>query len=144
MKKTIPFIKFVKTACLMICLALLLGRAAILGDPTVAPLDGPVCEVIAIAKRDLKAGQCLDGIGGFCAYGLIDNAASARALTALPIGLSQGCVLRRDIPKDAVLSFDDVVSPPGRLAEALWREQNARWPLVLPPQPLSYAAVAQD
>ena len=106
-----------------------LGRAIIHHDATVAPIRGPVCEVVAVAKRDLKAGERLDGIGGFCAYGLIDNAASARAMAALPIGLSEGCVLRRDISKDEVLSFDDVDSPPGRLAEALWREQNARWPL---------------
>jgi hypothetical protein len=66
---------------------------------------------------------------GFCAYGLIDNATAARAIAALPIGLSEGCVLRRDISKDAVLSFNDVEAPLGREVEALWREQNARWPL---------------
>jgi predicted homoserine dehydrogenase-like protein len=105
-----------------------LGRAVIHRDPTVAPIGGPVCEVVTVAKRDLKAGERLDGVGGFCAYGLIDNAASARSMSALPIGLSEGCVLRRDVRKDAVLSFDDVVSPPGRLVEKLWHEQNARWP----------------
>ena len=105
-----------------------LGRAVVHQDATVAPLGGPVCEVVTVAKRNLKAGERLDGIGGFCAYGLIDNTAAARAMRALPIALSEGCVLRRDMPKDAVLSFDDVVSPSGRLAEALWHEQNARWP----------------
>src|SRR5262245_55942416 len=101
-----------------------IGRAAIHRDPTVAPVAGPVCEVVTVAKRDLKAGERLDGIGGFCAYGLIDNATAARAVTALPIGLSEGCVLRRDISKDAVLSFNDVEAPLGREVEALWREQN--------------------
>jgi len=105
-----------------------IGRAVIHRDPTVAPIAGPVCEVVTVAKRDLKAGERLDGIGGFCAYGLIDNAAIARAMTAMPIGLSEGCVLRRDVSKDDVLSFDDVDAPPGRLVEALWREQTARWP----------------
>lgn len=105
-----------------------IGRAVIHSDPTVAPIAGPVCEVVTVAKRDLKGGERLDGIGGFCAYGLIDNAAAARAMAALPIGLSEGCVLRRDISKDDVLSFDDVDAPPGGLVEALWREQNARWP----------------
>jgi hypothetical protein len=38
-------------------------------------------------------------------------------------------VLRRDVTKDEVISFDDVESPRGRLAEKLWREQNERWPL---------------
>ena len=59
-----------------------IGRAVIHRDPTVAPIGGPVCEVVTVAKRDLKAGERLDGIGGFCAYGLIDNAAAARAMAA--------------------------------------------------------------
>ncbi len=105
-----------------------LRRAVIHHDATVAPVGAPVCEVLTVAKRDLKAGERLDGIGGFCAYGLIENAAAARGIAALPIGLSEGCVLRRDIPRDEVVSFADVDSPAGRLAEALWREQKALWP----------------
>jgi predicted homoserine dehydrogenase-like protein len=107
-----------------------IGRAVIHHDPTVAPLAGPVCEVVTVAKRDLKAGERLDGVGGFCTYGLIDNTAAARSVAALPIGLSEGCILRRDVLKDELLSLDDVVPPLGRLAEDLWREQNARWPYV--------------
>ena len=106
-----------------------IGRVAILRDPTVAPIAGPVCEVVTVAKRDLKAGERLDGVGGFCAYGLIDNTATARATAALPIALSEDCVLRRDIAKDEMVSFDDVHEPPrDRVVEELWREQNARWP----------------
>jgi predicted homoserine dehydrogenase-like protein len=117
-----------------------IGRAVVHRDATVAPLAGPVCEVITIAKRDLKAGEHLDGIGGFCTYGLIDNRMAARAVRALPIGLSEGCVLLRDISKDDVVSFGDVTSPRGRLAEKLWQEQNERWP---PGKPLSRAPTAQ-
>lgn len=106
-----------------------IGRAVIHRDPTVAPLAGPVCEVVTVAKRDLKAGERLDGVGGFCAYGLIDNTAAARAVSALPIGLSDGCTLRRDVAKDSVVSFDDVELVRGRMIETLWREQNARWPV---------------
>ena len=106
-----------------------IGRAVIHRDPTVAPIGGPVCEVVTVAKRDLKAGERLDGIGGFCTYGLIDNTAAARSMAALPIGLSEGCVLRRDVSKDGVLSFDDVEAAPAEgWSEELWREQNARWP----------------
>ncbi len=107
-----------------------IGRAVIHRDPTVAPTAGPVCEVVAIAKRDLKPGERLDGVGGFCTYGLIDNTAAARAQAALPIGLSEDCVLRRSVSRDHVVTFDDVESPPGRLVEELWREQNAQWPFV--------------
>lgn len=106
-----------------------IGRAVLHRDPTVAPIAGPACEVVAIAKRDLKAGESLDGVGGFCTYGLIDNTPAARAASALPIALSEGCVLRRDISKDHALMFEDVATPPAGLAATLWQEQFARWPL---------------
>jgi predicted homoserine dehydrogenase-like protein len=109
-----------------------IGRAVINRDPTVAPLSGPVCEVVTVAKRELKVGECLDGVGGFCTYGLIDNTAAARRSAALPIGLSEGCVLRRNISKDEVVSFADVEAPEGRLVQALWREQSTRWPIAAP------------
>jgi predicted homoserine dehydrogenase-like protein len=105
-----------------------IGRAVIHHDPTVAPIAGPVCEVVTVAKRDLKAGERLDGIGGFCVYGLIDNSAAARAHVSLPIALSEGCLMRHDVSKDQVLTFADVAAPAERLTEALWREQIARWP----------------
>jgi len=104
-----------------------IGRAFITRDATVAPIGGPVGEVVSVAKRDLKAGERLDGIGGFCTYGLIDNAASARGINALPIGLSDGRVLRRNISRDSVIAFDDVDQGPEGVAGALWKEQNARW-----------------
>ncbi len=106
-----------------------IGRAVLDRDPTVTPIDGPVCEVVTVAKRDLKRGERLDGIGGFCAYGLIENTDEARNRAALPIGLSEGCMLRRDISKDDVLSFADVELRAERQVEALWREQNVRWPM---------------
>jgi predicted homoserine dehydrogenase-like protein len=51
-------------------------------------------------------------------------------MAALPIGLSEGRVLRRDVAKDEVLSFDHVDAIPGGMVEKLWHEQNARWPVV--------------
>jgi predicted homoserine dehydrogenase-like protein len=107
-----------------------IGRAVILNDATVTPLDGPVCEVVAVAKRNLKAGERLDGIGGFCAYGLIDNSVSAGEIDALPISLSEGCILHRNIARDEVVSFADVTLPECRLMDSLWKEQCQRWPSV--------------
>jgi predicted homoserine dehydrogenase-like protein len=105
-----------------------IGRAVALRDATVAPLGGPVTEVVAVAKRDLKVGERLDGIGGFCTYGLIENTAVARAADAMPIALSEGCVLRRDVAKDSTIVADDVDQPVrDPLIEKLWREQCARW-----------------
>jgi len=108
-----------------------IGRAALHQDPTVAPIGGPVCEVVTVAKRDLKAGERLDGVGGFCSYGLIDNSGDARARAALPIGLSEGRVLCHDVAKDEVITFNDVDAPAEGLVERLWREQFERWPSAL-------------
>jgi predicted homoserine dehydrogenase-like protein len=113
-----------------------IARAFIHRDATIAPMAGPVCEVISVAKRNLKAGESLDGVGGFCAYGLIENTAAAREMAALPIGLSEGCVLTCDIGKDQVISFNHVSLPPDRISDVLWNEQAAKWPLSLPASPV--------
>jgi predicted homoserine dehydrogenase-like protein len=109
-----------------------IARAAVLGDATVAPLDGPVCEVLTVAKRDLSAGEVLDGVGGFSTYGLIDNAGTARQQDALPMGLSEGSRLLHPIRRDQMIRFADVERPAGRLADWLWEEQAARWPAATP------------
>jgi predicted homoserine dehydrogenase-like protein len=106
-----------------------IARAVIHADPTVAPLAGPSCEVMTMAKRQLKAGERLDGVGGYCAYGLIENHAAARAGNALPIAMSDDCVLLRDVGKDEVVTFNDVKMPPTRLRDELWSEQRKRWPV---------------
>jgi len=105
-----------------------IGRAVIHGDPTVAPIAGPVCHVVTMAKRDLKTGERLDGIGGFCAYGLIESVTTASPGNALPISLSENCTLLRDISKDSVITFDDVQMPAIRLSDRLWAEQIQKWP----------------
>jgi len=103
------------------------ARAALFGDPTVTPIGRPHCDVIAMAKRDLRSGETLDGIGGFCCYGTIDNADVALAGRHLPMGLTDGCRVRRDLPKDHALTYDDVELPPGRLIDRLRREQDERF-----------------
>jgi predicted homoserine dehydrogenase-like protein len=103
------------------------ARAVLFGDAALTPLDAPRVEVVATAKRALKAGEVIDGLGGFMSYGLAENAPTARQENLLPIGLAEGCTLRRDLAQDAVLTFDDVQLPPGRLADRLWREQMARF-----------------
>ena len=105
-----------------------IGRAVIHRDPTVTPASGPVCQVVTVAKRDLRAGECLDGVGGFCTYGLIDTDERAGFDNALPISLSENCVLLRDIPKDDVVRFSDIALPATRLSDRLWWEQRQRWP----------------
>ena len=106
------------------------ARAALFGDATVAPAGGPVCDVVTVAKRDLKAGEVLDGIGGFTCYGLIENSGIFRAENLLPMGLSEGCRLQRDIPMDSPIIRGDVELPEGRLCDALRAEQDVRFPQV--------------
>jgi predicted homoserine dehydrogenase-like protein len=105
-------------------LASSIGRAALLHDATVAPLAGPVCEVITLAKRDLKAGDKLDGVGGFTAYGVLENSRVARSEDLLPMGLSLGCVLKTDVPKDQPILRSEVDVPPQRFCDPLWEEQR--------------------
>src|SRR5687767_1148691 len=100
------------------------ARAVLFGDAPVKPLGKPVADVITIAKRDLRAGEVLDGIGGFLSYGTLDNADVCAEQNLLPMGLSEGCVLKRDLPMDAALSYDDVELPKNRLSDKLRAEQN--------------------
>jgi len=115
-------------------LAATIARAILHGDPTVTPLGAPVCDTVAVAKRDLRAGEVLDGIGGFCAYGQVDNAGAARAADALPMGVAEGCRLVRDIAPDQVLSYRDIELPPDRLIDRLRREQDAMVQAPAPPR----------
>lgn len=111
------------------------ARAVLFGDPAVTPLGGPVCEVITAAKRDLRPGETLDGIGGFTCYGLLENADPARRENLLPMGLALGCRLNRGIARDQVLTYGDVELPPGRLADQLRREQDALWAAPMTTEP---------
>lgn len=101
-----------------------IARAVLFGDAAVTPLGAPVVDVVATAKTPLKAGQTLDGIGGYCTYGLAENADTVHAQGLLPMGLVEGCVLKRDVSKDTVLGYADVSLPPGRLVDTLRAQQD--------------------
>ena len=78
------------------------------GESSGHPGPALVSECLAVAKRDLKAGETLDAIGETCYRGSIDTAAAAARERLLPLGLAKGCVARRDIGKDEVIACDDV------------------------------------
>jgi predicted homoserine dehydrogenase-like protein len=105
------------------------ARAVLFGDASIAPAAAPVCEVATIAKRDLEAGEELDGIGGYACYGRIDNIENTRRDSALPIGLAAGARLTRPIAQDQPISEADVVLPTGRLIDKLRAEQTAHFGL---------------
>jgi len=100
-----------------------IARVVLFGDEVARPLGGPVVEVCAVAKRDLKAGETLDVYGGYTTYGEAVNTEEMSASRLLPEGLAEGCVLRRAIPQDGVITYDDVDLPEGRLADQLRAEQ---------------------
>jgi predicted homoserine dehydrogenase-like protein len=101
-----------------------IARAALFHDAAVAPLGPPVVDVVAAAKSDLHEGSTLDGLGHYMTYGLCENADVVQRERLLPIGIAEGCRLRRDVPRDQVLTYDDVVLPPGRVIDALRAEQQ--------------------
>ena len=100
------------------------ARAVLFGDAVLAPLAGPRVEVITTAKRDLKNGETIDGLGGYMTYGLAENAGVVEAENLLPIGLAEGCRLTRDVSKDEVLTRHDVALPQTRLSDRLRAEQD--------------------
>jgi predicted homoserine dehydrogenase-like protein len=71
----------------------------------------------------------LDGLGGYTTYGLAENADVAASERLLPMGLTEGCILTRVVPRDAVLTYDDVELPTGRMVDELRLEQDARFGL---------------
>jgi len=99
------------------------ARAVLFHDATIAPRGAPACDTISHAKRDLKAGERLDGMGGFTCYGLVEKYDVCRDADYLPIAISLDCRLKRDIPKDQPLTYADVELPKDRLCDRLRAEQ---------------------
>ena len=65
-------------------------------------------DVVAVAKRELKAGELLDGEGGYTVAGQLRPASVSVPMGALPLGLTGNIKLRRDVAVDTVLTYDDV------------------------------------
>ena len=100
-----------------------IARVALFRDLLAPPLGGPVVEVCAVAKQDLKAGAILDEYGMYMTYGEAVNVDEMSGGRYLPEGLVEGCRLKRDISKDSVITYDDVELPGNRLADRLRAEQ---------------------
>jgi predicted homoserine dehydrogenase-like protein len=81
--------------------------AALRGEATGAP-DAFRADVVATAKRDLKAGETLDGEGGECVWGKVLPAATSLAIGGLPIGLANHVPLLRDVKAGQSVTWDDV------------------------------------
>ena len=81
--------------------------AALRGEPTGAP-TGFLGDVVAAAKRDLKAGEVLDGEGGALVWGKLLPSETSLRIGGLPIGLAARLPLLRDVPAGSSLTWHDV------------------------------------
>lgn len=84
---------------------------------------GYYSETIAVAKRELQAGEILDGIGGYTVYGVIEKKSIAQRHGYIPIGLTEGTKLKKNIKKDEPITLDDVELKEGLVTD-LWMIQN--------------------
>ncbi|MGB3719323.1 MAG: flagellar biosynthesis protein FlgA [Proteobacteria bacterium] len=91
------------------------------------PTGAPFCfnsDVVATAKRDLKAGEILDGEGGFCVWGKQTPAPMSLKEGYLPLGLAHNVKLKRDVPEGQRLKWDDVEIDPNDDAVRVRREME--------------------
>src|SRR6266516_166117 len=100
------------------------ASAALRKEPTGAP-TGFRSDVAATAKRALKAGEVLDGEGGFCVWGKQVPAARSLAEGLLPLGLAHDVKLKRDIAEGQCLCWSDVDYDENSLAVKVRREMEA-------------------
>ena len=101
-----------------------IARAALYGLPTGAPRNVPSADVVTVAKRDLKAGERLDGGGGYTVIGQSEKATVARDERLLPLGLSDGAVLKRDVALGEAIGYDAVELAEDSFVLQLRREQD--------------------
>lgn len=105
-------------------LGISIASAALRREPTGAP----VCfssDVIATAKRDLKAGEILDGEGGYCVWGKQTPAPMSLKEGYLPLGLAHNVKMKRDIVEGQRLRWDDVQIDPDDIAVKARREMES-------------------
>jgi predicted homoserine dehydrogenase-like protein len=105
-------------------LGISVASCALRGEPTGAP-TGFRSDVVATAKRALKAGEILDGEGGFCVWGKQTPAEVSLARGLLPLGLAHNVRLKRDIAEGGALAWADVEVDANDVAVKVRREMEA-------------------
>ncbi|WP_072314861.1 NAD(P)H-dependent oxidoreductase [Agrococcus sp. Marseille-P2731] len=103
-----------------------IASAVLRGEATGAP-TGFRGDVVTTAKRDLRAGETLDGEGGFTVYGKLRPASFSLEHEALPLGLAHSAKLVRDVPKDRSVSWSDVDVDASLSAVKVRRELEAEF-----------------
>lgn len=88
---------------------LTIARAVLENDHAIVPMGAPISETVAVAKKDIKAGERIDGIGGYCVRGVLETHADMKKNENVPIGLVGGSsVAKRDIKDGTFLTYDDI------------------------------------
>lgn len=100
------------------------AKAVLFKDASISPINRPYVEVVAAASREINAGEILDGITGDYTSGVCRNAEDVQRMNFLPIGVAENCIIKRNVAKDQILTYDDVILPEGRLIDMLRMEQN--------------------
>jgi len=98
------------------------AEAVLYKTSTATPAGAPIADVATYAKRDLAAGEALEGIGGAKHYGLIMDRMAMNDDNALPVGLAEYATLEREIQKDGIIRYDDVSLDEEPLAVRLRRD----------------------
>ncbi|MFQ3843182.1 SAF domain-containing protein [Staphylococcus pseudoxylosus] len=85
-----------------------IAKAVMYNDYSIKPIAGPVSETVARAKRDIKQGEEIDGIGGYSVRGEITSHQNMKDTNAFPIGIiTKGTTATKDIKKDEILTYDN-------------------------------------
>ncbi|AEI95216.1 NAD(P)H-dependent oxidoreductase [Roseobacter litoralis] len=100
------------------------ARAVLYGKADMVPLDKPVAEVAAVAKRDLKAGETLDQIGEYTYRAWAMETSRARTARALPAGLLTGAVTTAAIAKGELITAHNTTLPDARIVELRRRQDE--------------------
>lgn len=101
-----------------------IANAMLNGLSTLVCLQPPTAETITVAKRDLKAGEKIDALGGFTVYGMIEKASVAKSENLLPLGLAVGATLKNDVAMGDAVRYDDVELDESQLIVSLRRKQD--------------------
>jgi len=101
--------------------------AAVLRNEATGTPSGFRGDVVATSKKALKAGETLDGEGGYTVFGKLAPAHLSLEKEALPLGLAHGAKLIRDVPKDTTVSWNDVELDESLLAVQFRRELEAEF-----------------
>lgn len=103
-----------------------IAKAVVLGEDSISPIKGaPFAETIAVAKRDIKAGESIEGIGSDMVFGTLISIDTRDEKDLLPIGLiTSECIAKVDIKKGVPLSHDMVQLNEDSIVVSLRRIQD--------------------